>query len=345
MIAEHLTRWYNQADPARREILVANLLLVLVLGIGTLGYVLIEEWTWFDGLYMTFITLTTIGFNEVAPLSPNGRIFTVALAICGIGTVAFIATRSVQFVVSHQRLHERYRKRMIDRLENHYIVCGYGRIGRRIASDLKDAEEEFVIIDHDDEVIEDLKKERLLYVFGDAEEEETLVEAGLKKAKGLILTLPEDSANVFVTLIGREVRPDLFILARTNDYKNQRKLLHAGADKVVSPNDIGADRMAQVILRPNIDRFMEGVLRSEQMNLGLQEVMVQKGALLDGKSLAASNFRKRFDAIVVAIIDSETDEMRFNPSPRSDLSCGDVLIVLGSEEMVERLREEGCQVA
>lgn len=345
MIAERLSQWYNQADPARREILVANLFLVFVLFIGTLGYMIIEDWTWFDGLYMTFITLTTIGFNEVAALSPGGRIFTIGLAIFGIGTVAFIATRSVQLLVSHQRLHERYRKRMIDRLEHHYILCGYGRIGRRIAADLEQASEAFVVIDRDEDVIEEVKKERRLYVHGDAEEEETLLEAGLQRAKGLILTLPEDSANVFVTLIGREVRPDLFILARTNDHKNQRKLRHAGADKVVSPNEIGADRMAQVILRPNIDRFMEGVVRSEQMNLGLQEVIVQDGALLDGSSLAASNFRKRFDAIVVATIDSETNEMRFNPSPQAEITSGDVLIVLGSKEMVDRLREKGCEVA
>lgn len=340
---ESLAKWYNQAEPTRREIIVANLFLLLVLFVGTLGYVLIEDWTWFDGFYMTFITLTTIGFTEIGTLSQTGRIFTVGIAVFGIGTVAFIATRTAQLLISHHRLDERYRKRMIERLENHYILCGFGRIGRRIAADLVAAGQPFLVIDRNEETIDDLRKEQYRYVVGDAEDEETLIEAGLERAQGLILTLPEDSANVFVTLIGREVRPDIFILARTNDHKNERKLRHAGADKVVSPNEIGADRMAQVILRPHLDRFMEDIMRADHVNLGLEEVVIEKGALLDGSSLARSNFRKRFDAIVVAIMEARTQDMRFNPDPRAKLRSGDVLIVLGSREMVERLRAEGCQ--
>lgn len=329
-------------DGPKREIFVAGLALLLLVIVGTVGYELIEEMSALDGLYMTFITLTTIGFSEVHPLSDGGKVFTILISIFGIGIVAFVATRTAQVLVRYQTLQQRFMQRKIDRLRGHYVVCGYGRLGQRIIADLAEAERDFVIIERDQERIEIIEAAGFLYVEGDAEEESTLREAGIEQAKGLVLTLPEDSANVFVALTAKELHPDVFTLARTNQNRNTPKLLRAGVDKVISPYEIGADRMAQVILRPYVDQFMEKVLHVDALDLRMEEVRVEAGSLLDGRSLAQSDFRKRFNAVVIALLNEDTNEWRFNPSPTASMEAGDILIVLGDHDMIKRLRNEGC---
>ena len=341
---ERLLNWLARTDPNRHEIIVATFFLFALLVVGTFGYVHLEGWGWVDALYMTFITMSTIGFGEVEELSVAGRFFTIFIGLLGIGIVAYIATRSAQLLLADRNLRRRQLIKRIRRMENHYIICGYGNIGRRIAQDLDRARHPFVVIDWQQDVVEDLQEAVLPHVSGDAEEEETLREAGIERARGLILTLPEDSTNVFVALMARELNPKIFILARTNNRKNRSKLLHAGANKVISPDEIGADRMAQVILRPNVDRFMEHVLQTGALGLHMEEVMVEAGAPLDGKSLAQARLRQQFDAVVVALIDAETGEMKFNPRASDLIHAGDVLIVLGNHEMIERLREDGCTV-
>lgn len=341
-LPERFLEWLGKMEPTQREIILAALLLLLLTLLGTAGYVLLEGWYWVDGLYMTFITLTTIGFSEVNTLSTPGRFFTIFIGVVGIGIMAFIATRGVQILLTSQLLRQRHLSRMINNLNQHYILCGYGRIGQRIAQDLHRAGKPFVIIEQGEEKVATLRNTDLLFVRGNAEDEHTLLQAGLERARGLILTLPEDSANVFVTLTARELNPDLFILARTDKHQNRRKLERAGANKVIAPYEIGADRMAQVILRPQVDRFMEQILKTGALDLKMEEVRVQPGSLLDGKSLAESQFRQRFDAIVVAQLEAETEKMNFNPDPKQKIKAGDVLIVMGSRDMIERLRNEGC---
>lgn len=328
---------------ARRELLLANLFLVGLMVVGTLGYMLIEQWAWHEALYMTFITLSTIGFREVHEMSVAGRMFTMFVGLAGIGSVAFIATRSVQLLLSSGALRQRQMTKMIHKLENHYILAGYGRIGSRVAQDLKRNKTPFVIIENNAEKSELLDSRDMLYIRGDAEQEETLIKAGIERAKGLILTLPEDRANVFATLVARELNPDLFILVRTDTHLNRRKLIRAGADKVVSPYEIGADRMAQVILRPNVDRFFEQVLQAETLNYTMDEVVVEEGSSLAGSSLADANFRQRFEAIVVAIMDGKTLELSFNPSPSRTINAGDTLIVMGNLDVISTLKKDGCQ--
>lgn len=331
-----------QLEQPRREILFAALFLILLLLTGMFGYRLIEGWSLMDGLYMTFITLSTIGFGEVRTLTTGGRIFTIFIGISGIGIVAFVAARSAQLLLTSERLRQRQIARQIARMDNHFIICGYGRIGKRVAEDLQHAEKSFVIVDLDPEEVSVAQAAGLPALQGDAEDENVLREAGLEHAQGLILLLPEDSDNVFAALVARDLRPDLFILARTNDVKNRRKLIQAGANKVIAPLDVGADRISQVVLRPNVDQFMERVLRTTSLGLQMEEVSVEVSAPLAGKSLAESNFRQQFDAIVIAIIDADTEEMKFNPGPDDRITAGDTLVVLGSEEMIDRLRLRGC---
>jgi len=200
----------------------------------------------------------------------------------------------------------------------------------------------FIVIERNNAIVDSLHAANIPALQGDAEEEEMLEAAGIREAKGLIITLPEDSENVFTTLVAREINPEVFILARTSDIKNRKKLLRAGAHKVIAPTDVGADRMAQVILRPNVDEFMEQVLKTSALGLQVDEVIVQPKAPLAGKTLAESHFRQRFDAIVIAVIDGVTKEMKFNPAPNAPINTGDILIVLGNEEMINQLRQFGC---
>ncbi len=334
--------WLARMDPSRREIFLATLALCVLFGIGTAGYTFLEGWPWMDGLYMTFITLSTIGFQEVQTLSHSGRFFTLGLGITGIGLLTFVVARSAQLLLASERLRERRVMNQINKLSDHYIICGYGRVGQRLAEDLQAAGEPFVVVDIDDDEIANLREDDFLHVQGNAEEEETLERAGIHRAFGIILTLPTDSSNVFVALTARQMNPALFILARTVDHDNRAKLLHAGADKVIAPSEVGADRMAQVVLRPNVDEFMEQVLHTNALSLQIDEVEVDPQAPLAGKSLAESNFRQQFNAVVIGIIDADTGDMTFNPLPTARIDAGDILIVLGDSTVIQTLREKVC---
>lgn len=339
---EALITWLAEMEPSRREILLAVLSLLVLFLIGTGGYILLEGWTWMDGLYMTFITLSTIGFQEVNALSDVGRLFTLGLGITGIGLLSFVVARSAQLLLASERLRERRLMNQLHQLSDHFIICGYGRVGQRLAEDLRREGKPVVVVDVEDVVISRLREGDYLHVQGDAQEEDTLRTAGIEQARGLILALPEDSSNVFVALTAREMNPDVFILARTVDHDNRSKLLNAGADKVIAPSEVGADRMAQVILRPNVDQFLEGALRAQTLSLQIDEVEVRPNAPLAGQTLAESNFRQQYEAIVIGIIDSHTEEMIFNPSPSHRIREGDILVVLGDSEVIQTLREKAC---
>ncbi len=327
-----------------RELLLGALALVVLFAVGTAGYVVVEGWPAMDAFYMTFITLTTIGFGEVRPLGDAGKLFTVALATVGIATFATIATRAVQIVVTSSTLRHRAMTRRIAGLDGHYVVCGYGRLGQRIARDLIDGGRDVVVVDRRDDRAQQLREAGLLFVQDEAQEEHTLHDAGIARAAGLILVLPNDADNVFVALTARELRPDdgLFVVARTNEQTSVRKLLRAGADKVISPLDIGADRIAQTILRPQVDRFMEQVLGVDSLDFDLEEAHVEQGSALAGRSLADIDFRRRFDAIVVAVHNADTGRWLFNPDALVPLRAGDTLIVLGSPESVRTIRAQGA---
>ncbi len=326
-------------DATVREIVVVFFFLLVLVVAGTVGYMFIEEWGWMDGLYFTFITLTTIGYGELHELSTTGRFFTILIAALGIGAFVFIGSRGVQVLLIGHNLRESHMKRQISRMKNHYIICGYGRVGKRIVKDLIKGGESFVVIDRAGETIDLLREEGIPFIEGDAEDEKTLNAAALKSAKGLILATPEDSTNVFVSLTAREIRKDLFILARTNSWRNERKLLHAGANKAIAPDEIGARRMAQVILRPHVDRFMDEIFHAESLDRAMDEITIREDAEIIGKSLAQSHFRQQFDLIVIAVIDGATREMRFNPNAQDAIQAQDILIVLGGPEVIQRLRE------
>lgn len=328
-------------NPGLKNIITASFIMVIIFSIGSAGYHIIENMTWFEGLYMTFITISTIGFTELHTLSNEGRVFTMLLFITGIGVISYIASQTTQLLFEGELFYKRAMKKRLKKMENHYIICGYGRIGHRIANVLKSAGLSLVVVENNDSGIEQLKEDNIPFVEGDAEEEETLLEAGIDKAQSLICTLSSDQDNVFTTLLARDLNPDLFILVRTNETTNKTRVLRAGADKVISPYEIGADRMANVILRPHVDQFVDSITKYTMQDHTFDEALIAEGSVLDGKSLAEINLRTQYGVLIIAII-PKGGEIHFNPDSSSQINVGDSLILIGDLNQIDKFRREVC---
>ena len=333
---------YSVENAATIRIMLATGFLGMVFLLGSVGYHLIEDISLFDGFYMTFITITTIGFREVINLSLEGRILTVVVFVLGIGVITYIASQTTQLIFESELFFERVMNKRIQKMKDHYIVCGYGRIGHRIAQDLRQADLPVVVVENRESSIDRLKRDQFDYVAGNAQDEDSLISAGIKDAKALICSLSSDQDNVFTTLVAREIRPDIFILVRTNENKNRRKVLKAGADKVISPYEIGADRMANVILRPNVDKFLEKMTSGDHQDHTFEEVQISDQSDVIGKSLVDINVRNKYSVLIIAII-SENGSIDFNPGGNTVLYDGDSLIVLGDQDKIDFFRETVCQ--
>ncbi|MGW8312424.1 MAG: potassium channel family protein [Desulfuromonadales bacterium] len=322
-----------------RHLRLSVALLVAIIASGTLGYRLIEGWQTFDALYMTVITLSTVGFKEVHNLSPDGKIFTIILIISGTSTIAYTLGRLLQFTLEGQLRRLLGRKKLenrISKLRNHYIICGFGRIGHLICREFHSRPTPFVIVEKDPHIIERLVREGYLFVEGDATDDETLQAAGIDHAKGLITAVTSDTDNVYITLTARGLNPKLFILARAGEEGSEKKLMRAGASKVISPYTIGASRMAQAILRPSVVDFIEIATTSEHLELQIEEITVNVNSELAGKSLIDSGVRQSMNIIIVGI--KQTDgQMIFNPAPDKVIEPNSVLIILGQRKAISQL--------
>lgn len=325
------------------RISIALFILIVIFLLGSTGYHLVEGMAFFDGFYMTFITITTIGFAELQNLSNAGRVLTMILFVMGIGVISYIASQSTQLLFESELFRKRAMQKQLEKMENHYIICGYGRIGHRIAEVLKKADVPLVVVENRERVIERIREDGMLYVAGNAQEEEVLREAGIGRAKGLICALSRDQDNVFVTLIAREVSDELFILVRTNEHRNMKKISRAGANRVISPYEIGADRMANVILRPHVDHFIDEILGGTTQDHVFEEIKIFEGSELAGQTLSESEIRQNYFVVIIAIIPEEGDEVVFNPGSKDRIHVGDSLIVLGDVDRIRRLKEEGCR--
>ena len=259
----------------RARIIRSAIALLAVTIVGTGGYVVIEGWTALEGVYMTFVTVTTVGYDEVHPLSDGGRVFTIFLMVGGIGVMLYILTATVQSVIEGGVLIDFVRRRRMQaRLEStsdHYVVCGFGRVGKAVAKALQSEEVEVVVVDNQLEVIEDAERLGLAYVQGDATDDETLRQAGIERAHGLIVATSQDSGNVFITLSARGLVPGLVIVARSTDPGATDKLIRAGADRVISPHEIGGRRMALSAIRPRAVDFFETIVGGSGADVRLAE--------------------------------------------------------------------------
>lgn len=323
----------RRKQPTRRLrlLLIGGLLFCLVLG-GSLGYYLIEGWGFLDSVYMTVITLSTVGFGEVLPLSPNGRAFTILLVIGGVGSAAYAFSNLYNLFLSEESRHiwrTRRRQHMINQLIDHVIVCGYGRMGRQAAANLDREGLEFAVIDRNSEVAAQCEKDGFLAITGNAANAEVLQQAGIKRAKTIIACAASDADNVFIVLTARGLRSDIQIIARANFEDTDEKLMRAGADRVILPYVVAGQRMVSQIVRPAVADFLDVVMHSNELELWLEEFTVQSGAPISGRTLADVNPRQKHGINVLALI-PPNGPMHTNPSPDDRIDVGSRLIVLGT---------------
>jgi voltage-gated potassium channel len=313
----------------------------VLVGAGTVGYHLIEGWRPFDALYMTVITLTTVGFAEVHPLSPAGRAFTILLSLGGVFTLFYVGVEIVGGVVSGEVRKALGRQRMarnLSELKNHLVVCGFGRMGHLVCLEFSKLGLDFVVIDRRPEVLRDFARPHGIPLHGDATSDEVLRKAGVERARGLVTAAASDADNLYVTMSARFLNERLYIVARAEEEGAEKKLLRAGANRVVSPYAIGGQRVAQAVLRPAVMDFIELATRSEHLELQIEETEVAAGSRLAGGRLKESGLRQELGIIIVAVKKPD-GKMMFNPSPDMIISPADILITLGPRHQLDRLEE------
>jgi len=320
---------------------VAVLFIATVLAGGTAGFVVIEGWGAWDAFYMTVITVTTVGFREVHPLSRSGEVLTVVLIISGVGSVFYTATLMATLVVEGglQRRFERRRiGRMLEDISGHFILCGHGRIGSIIAEELEAQGVPFVVIERDPQRAQQFRARGWIGLEDDASREDVLMRAGIHRARCLIAAVGTDAENVYTVLTARVMRPDLYIIARVESDDAEHKLKRAGADRVISPYQIGATHMVQTALRPAVVDFVQLATRSGHLDLSMEQVHVSERSSLVGQSIVDAGIRQKFGVIIVAIKRAD-GAMEFNPPPEAVIRSGDELVVLGGPQSVKSLEE------
>lgn len=325
---------------AKNKLKVSALLCILVILIGTVGYSYLEEWSLLESLYMTVITVSTIGYGEIKPLDPAGRIFTLFLIIFGVGNVAYLVGQLTRAMVEgslQKILGRRKLETLIKKMRDHYVLCGYGRIGRMIANEISAKNLPVLVIENNPTILDQLEKDGRIYIRGDASDDDNLIAAGISKAVGLISAVSSDADNLYIVLSARGLNPDLFILSRASEEKSIRKLKGAGADQVISPYLIGARKMAQTILRPAVADFLESTVHAGKgMDLAMEEMLVTPESKIKDVTLLESNIRRDLDLIVIAIKTAD-GKMMFNPSAQARINVGDTLIAIGQRENMDRL--------
>ncbi len=322
----------------------AFFMLLCVLAFGVTSYHFIEGMTFFESLYMTVITISTVGFSEIRPLSTIGRIITMIIISTGIMIGAYTIGTVLRMFIEGE-ISKTFGRRKVEKqiasLKGHYIICGYGRIGRLICQELSNAGIPFVVIENDPASIEQLQKERFLFLALDATQEDVLKAAGIMHAKGIVTALRSDADNVFITLTARGLRSDIFILARASEESSIIKLKRAGATRVDIPYTIGGKRMAQALIRPAVGDFIDLAIMDmdREMSLGMEEVLIRENSKLVGKNLIESNIRKDYGVIIVAI-KRESGSMEFNPAPTAVLHAHNILVVMGKKTDLLRMNND-----
>ncbi|MGD8344235.1 MAG: potassium channel protein [Desulfobacterales bacterium] len=322
-----------------RHLVFCILISILILAAGTFGYMAIEGWPFIDAIYMTVITISTVGFKEVNQVDGAGRIFTIILVFCGVGFSLYVAAAVVQFMVEGRIriiLGRRRLDKKIDRLKNHYIVCGYGRIGRVLCRHLKKAEIDVAVIEKSPERVSVMDEDNILYIADDATDENNLLKAGIKRARGLVAVLATDTDNVFLVLTARQLSPELFIMARASQRNAIIKLRAAGANMVESPYVMGAMSMANRIIRPTVTSFLDLAFAQRSKDIQMEEIPVSAGSELVNIELKDSGIRQNYNLIIIAIKKPD-GSMQFNPSFDAVIKPDDTVIAVGEAASLQRL--------
>lgn len=325
----------------RSKIYIALALMMTVLLTGVLGYRFISDYTWLDALYMTIITVTTVGFMEVSPLDTESKIFTVILITSSVFIFAYAISVITEYILSKnslQLLKKKKVKNKISSLSNHVIVCGFGRNGMQAASRLEAYKKPFVVIERDKDVISKYEDE-MLFVEGDANEDEVLKSAGVEKAQYLIVTLPDDAANLFVVLSARQINGSLFIISRASQVTSQKKLALAGADKVIMPDKIGGDHMASLVVIPDLITFMDKLSTEGEHTTNLEEVAIEEFRdQMECNSLRDLDLRRKTGCTIIGYIEPNGNYI-INPEADLPLEPKSKVIVLGRPEQIRKLNQ------
>ena len=323
-----------------RILLIFGLLSFLLL-VGTTGFVLIEGFSWFDGFYMTLTTMTTVGYAEIRPLSHAGRVFNSFLIAFGVGAM-FVAIGAMTQTIINFELQDRYgkrrKKRMIDQLHDHFIICGFGRVGRNAAYEFQRASVPFLVIDRSEQRIEKATSSGMLGIVADATRDDSLREAGVLRARGLVAALPSDAENLYIILSARALNPKLTVVTRATEEEAEEKLRRAGADTVFTPYSITGRHLADSLLRPHVVGFMDFGRSNIGPEVRMEQVCVTPNAELTRKTFGQLLELRRSGVIVLAIR-KKGGETTFNPPPEFQISAGDFLIVIGERSNLQRLEE------
>jgi voltage-gated potassium channel len=341
----------DRRSGARRDVLPGNLLtaaaLLLFLPLaGTAGYMLLEGWSFLDALYMTVITLTTVGFREVRPLDDSGQIFTIILAISGVGAMFYAFLSLFQFLLEGELgmlLGVRRMKGQIERLRDHYILCGFGRVGEEIAREFAARELPFVVVESNPEAIERAERRGFLLLVGDATTDEVLEEAGIERATCVLAASDSDAGNTFIVLTAKALRPDLFVVARAAYPESEPRMLRAGAERVFSPYIIAGRQMALSALHPVVVEFIDTLASRRKDSPILAEVDISEASDMAGRTI--HDVLHQFPSIVVLGLENAAGELRVGPPSDTTLRLGDRVIVMGREDELERVRPTGSRPA
>lgn len=323
------------------KIKISLVILLTIFIIGTLGFHFIEGWSLIDSFYTTIATLSTVGYGDFAPETTAGKFFVIFVIILGVGmmfyTLVLLAETFIEGRLSILLGRGKLEK-VIEKMNNHYIICGGGRIGFLICRELMAGKMPCLIIDNNPEVVQKAQEEGFIYCKGDATQDKILIAAGIKRAKGIICVLPTDAENLYVILTAKELNQKIYIMARSEEEESERRLLRAGADKVMSPYTLGGVRMAMAILRPAMLDFIEITTSRQSLELRMEEISVCPNSLFVSKTLEDSGIRKRYGLIIVAV-KKDSGKMIFNPLANYIIEEGDRLIAMGEDENVKQFAQ------
>ncbi len=325
-----------------RRIIISVGALILIYFLGSVGYMLIEDLTFLDALFMTTITVTTVGYGLTKDLSTAGTIYTILLIIGGTATVAYVLINIGDFVLSEfllGRFDKRRNNKMIQRIKDHYIICGLGRVGMEIAAELVGNKIDFLVLDKSDEPMEICQENNWLCLKGDASNDETLLEAGIKRATGLFAALDTDSENVYVTLSAKALNPEIFVVARATIHETIGKLEKAGADRVVSPQIIGGRRMAAMALQPSVCDFMDTLMKTEDVEIQLAEIEIQPKSKIDNMTIKDAGEKFEIEALIVSVLEKGENISIRKASGSMMMKAGQKLIAIGTKDQISQLKK------
>ncbi len=314
-----------------RKIIFFIFFLIFVIAFDTIGYIAIEEVTFIEALYMTIISITTVGYREVFPLSPNGILFTIWVIVSGIGIFFSIAITIVEDVLEGRirKIFGRRKMKKFLSMKDHVVIAGFGRMGEYVCKELADKKVKFVVLENSNERFAGAEEQGINVLHGDATNEEILKLSGIDRARTFISLLPSDSDNIFTVLSAREMNPSLFIITRAVELSNEKKLFKIGADRVIMPYELGSRTIVNTVIKPNVVDFMDIVGHTPSMSLSIEECKVMENSPFAGKEIKNSRLREKYSTIILAI--KREKETIFNPTPDEHILPGDILILVGEK--------------